>query len=300
VTTPVAVTNGVATFSVPAASAAWIQAAPVATSIGVPYDGLCADGTATPSLQQSTCSSTSQGQDFVFVPTPNGFFNIVAQNSNLCLDWVNTNAAIVQNACSTTSTQQWTIQQNPNSTYEIVSNGGAYCLSAAPGTTLGTSNCNGNPNETFSLSNPPITPLQTATSVIDVPYDTMCVDLNGGEMVAGQYIRQHWCNGTINQSWLFSSTTDGYYTISSSHSQLCIDGATANSPVNQNPCSAGPSQKWKLILNSDGSYSFAGDGSQMCLGIPGTSTVVDTQLTPYTCDGGPDQKFKLPTPPPII
>jgi hypothetical protein len=305
VTSPVAIANGAATFSVPAGSAALITSAPLTTSIGVPYAGLCADGSTIASLQQSTCSSTSQGQAFAFVPTPNGFFNIVPQNSNLCLDWVNTNQPVKQNPCSNTATQKWAVQQNPDSTYTIIGSGGQYCLnvhdsSTADGTTLESWFCDDEPNEHFYLSNPPYAPLQTATSLIDVSYDGQCIDLKWSIMQPGPYIRQHTCNGTNDQTWSLSSTTDGFYTIASAQSLLCIDGAVANAPVNQNPCSGSSSQKWKLLQNSDSTYTFAGDGSQLCLGIPNASTEINTQLTPYACDGGPDQKFKLPTPPPIL
>ena len=305
VTLPVAVANGTATFSVPAGSAALIQAAPLTTSIGVPYDGLCADASTIPSLQQSTCSSAFQGQAFAFVPTPEGFFNIVPQNSNLCLDWVNTDKPVEQNPCSNTATQKWTVQQNRDSTYTVIGSGTQYCLnvhdsSTAQGTTLESWFCDDQPNEHFSLSNPPYAPLQTATSVIDVSYDDQCIDLKWDIMQPGPYIRQHTCNGNSSQTWSLSSTTDGFYTIASGQSLLCIDGAIANAPVSQNPCSGGSSQKWKLLQNSDGTYTFAGDGTQLCLGIPNVSTVIDTQLTPYACNGGPDQKFKLPTPPPIL
>ena len=305
VTSPVAVANGTATFSVPAGSAALIQAAPLTTSIGVPYDGLCADASTTPSLRQSTCSSASEGQAFAFVPTPNGLFNIVPHNSNLCLDWVNTNQPVVQKPCSNTATQQWMIQPNPNSTYTVISSGGQYCLnvhdsSTARETTIGTWTCDDQPNEHFSLSNPPYAPLRTTTSVIDVSYDGQCIDLSWSIMQPGPYIRQHTCNGTSAQTWSFSSTTDGFYTIYSKHSLLCIDGAAADEPVSQDTCSGSSSQKWKLRQNSDGTYTFEGDESRFCLGIPNASTVIYTQLTPSACDNGPDQKFKLPTPPPIL
>jgi hypothetical protein len=318
----VSVSDGVATVTVPPGSAAFVEALPVTTSFAIGYDGLCAESLQATSdgpfllaqgtsdspflLAQEKCNSTSPSQQFAFVPSPDGFYYIVPQNSDLCLSWKGLKADVLQTGCAQSSTQKWKVKLTSSGAHYIESANGAYCLNVKNNlTVLGgpieTYTCDGQANEQFTLNHPPIAPLQTTKTTVEVSYDSLCMDRLNSQQSVGHYIIQHPCSGAATQSWGFSSTVDGYYIIqSNATNELCLDGTTTNAAVIQNTCTGTTGQKWQLVGNSDKTYTLKGDGTQMCLGIANASTAAYSRFTVSPCNGGADQQLKFATPPPLL
>jgi hypothetical protein len=308
-TDPVPVASGAATITVPAGSAAFITASPVTTSLNLQTAGLCAasmqNSTSGPYLlEQEPCNANSPAQQFAFVPAIDGLFYVVPQNSALCLDSKQL-TSVSQTACAQSPTQEWSVTATAGSTYNLATADGLHCLnlqtgSAIPGTQVGLSPCGGQISEQISLPNTPRLALQSTRTPITVSYNNLCMDTAVGGTAPGPYIRQHACNGSKNQTFTFSSTVDGYYTIHSNYSQLCLDGTTQNSNIIQNNCTGVGAQKWQLIGNSDKSYTLANPGSQWCLGIANASNTSNTLFSVLPCSGGPEQKFLLPVAPAVL
>jgi hypothetical protein len=297
------VVNGVATVTVPPGSAAAVHAFGLPSVFTVPYDGQCMTsmGTVTGSyVQQEPCGATSQS--FVFTPTADGNYNLHPANLPLCLDWANQGAAVLETTCSQSPTQEWTLLANANKTYSLSTPDGEYCLNvqnnaAYHGAKFITFTCYLHANEQFAISNIPKPALTSSSSTITVGYDGECMDIIAGTFTVGPKIQQHACTGKLNELFAFSSTPDGYYTISSDQSQLCLDGSEVNADVIQNYCSGASSQKWKITPNGDGTYAIASASPKNCLGIPGGSNASGALFSVSACDGGSDQALSITNPP---
>jgi hypothetical protein len=296
----VSISGGNAVITVAPGSAVFINAAPATTSIGIPQSGLCVastqDSASGPYIQQEQCESGSSSQAFAFVPTIDGHYYIRPQNSNLCLDWQNPNSAVLQTTCSHSNTQEWSLVSSANSTYTLKTGNGEYCMNVrygytSPGTPMNTWRCNN--LELYTLSDPPKRPLTTTSSTITVSNDRYCMDVMGMTFAVGAYIQQHNCTGGSNESFALSSTTDGYYSISSNLNNLCLNAESTNSYIIQQTCNGSSAQKWQLKSNLDGSYSFQEENTRDCLGIANGSTSWGTLFSTLSCDESAGQKLWL-------
>jgi hypothetical protein len=142
-------------------------------------------------------------------------------------------------------------------------------------------------------------PVALATGVSLVK-NGMCMDVAQGSRSVGPYIQQHACNGTPNQSFVFASTTDSYYTIRSENNQLCLQAPPDSSSVIQNNCTAGKAQRWQLKRSSDGTYSLATSDGSGCLGIPNAPTASGSLFAVSPCGTDPGQKLKFTNTPDIL
>ena len=115
------------------------------------------------------------------------------------------------------------------------------------------------------------TQLRASATGVSLAKNGMCMDVAQGSRSVGPYIQQHACNGSPNQSFVFASTTDNYYTIRSENNQLCLQAPPSGGSVIQNKCTAGTAQRWQLKRNSDGTYSLATSDGSGCLGVPNCS-----------------------------
>jgi hypothetical protein len=138
---------------------------------------------------------------------------------------------------------------------------------------------------------------QAASTTLVTGSGGQCVDIVKGSRATGPFIQQHACNGSANQSFGVSPTSDGYVTVYSENNQLCLEAAGGSSPVIQNKCTGSRAQRWQLKKNGDGSYTFATSDSQGCLGTGNGGSSSAPLLMVYGCGSGADQKFKLSTAP---
>jgi hypothetical protein len=299
---PLTVSGGGATITLPPGSAVFIDALPVTTSIGIPYDGLCVGSSEASNagayIKQLTCNPSDPAQAFAFLPTADGKYRMRVQNSNLCLDWQTPPNSVVQTSCSQSSTQKWLLHLNSDKTYLVESGDGQYCLnvlnnSTSPQASMATWACNGNANENFSLSSPPAPALHTSSTTVKLSHNGLCMAIYAGTFKLGPYVVEHSCNKELSQSFAFASTNDGYYTIISNQTQLCVNATAQNSSVTQTTCSGLPSQKWRLKSLGSGAYDLVNYTTNNCLNIPGSSDVDNTSFTTSSCNGGSYQAVKF-------
>ncbi|RSN28327.1 hypothetical protein DL990_26965 [Amycolatopsis sp. WAC 01416] len=82
-------------------------------------------------------------------------------------------------------------------------------------------------------------------------------------------------NQGANQKWLFTRQSDGSYTLTNTHSNLCADveggATTAGARVVQWTCTGGANQRWTAAKQSDGSYKIASVRSGLLLTTASTS-----------------------------
>jgi hypothetical protein len=124
-----------------------------------------------------------------------------------------------------------------------------------------------------------------------------CVDVNGGSSQVGLGIDQWTCAGTSSQSFRFTPTSDGYFTIQPQNDSLCLDAGsgsvTTGIQVLQNNCSGGSSQKWHVVANSDGSYAVSTYSGAGCLDVYAGRTANGTIVTTYACHGSTNESFMM-------
>jgi len=125
-----------------------------------------------------------------------------------------------------------------------------------------------------------------------------CVDARAAATANGTAVQQYTCNGSAAQSWQFTATDSGYYTIgvSSAPNQVwdetgvsAADGALAQLWL----YGGGSNQQWMPVAESSGAYHFVNRSSGKCLDVPGASTADSVQLEQYTCNGTTAQSFTL-------
>lgn len=82
-------------------------------------------------------------------------------------------------------------------------------------------------------------------------------------------------NKGANQKWLFTRQSDGSYTLTNSHSNLCADveggATTAGARVIQWTCTGGPNQRWTATKQPDGAYKLTSVRSGLLLTTESTS-----------------------------
>ena len=148
------------------------------------------------------------------------------------------------------------------------------------------------------------------TSAIEPSFNTAICVANGGSSQGGQVLYTLQCNNGSSQSFVFTPTSDGFYTIgTNNNSSLCVDAGygsvTTGSQVQQISCSAGtPSQKWQVVLNANQFYSILTMNGQGTLTVSGTY-VGAPLITMGLVAGSTSQEFVLPgfgaaPPPPTV
>lgn len=138
----------------------------------------------------------------------------------------------------------------------------------------------------------------SATSTMVIGSSGSCVDISAGSKLAGAGVDEWTCTGASNQSFAFSPTSDGYYTIQPQNDNLCLDAGsgsvTTGIQVVQNACSGGYSQKWRVNQNSNGTYAVSSANALGCLDIYAGRTANGTIATTYACHGSTNESFQMP------
>jgi len=136
------------------------------------------------------------------------FCQISNFGSNLCLQPVNGStargAAIVQQPCNGSAAQQWTKVQVSSNIFHFVNGLSGLCLDARGGaanhTPIQQWTCNKISNENWEPgddSDDTIPPLFSRVSSTR----SYCLDVPGGQHVAGLAMQIYRCNGTLAQIW---------------------------------------------------------------------------------------------------
>ena len=112
---------------------------------------------------------------------------------------------------------------------------------------------------------------------------------------------QQWTcsSGNNNQLWKFTSTTNGYYEVTTYNaSTLGWDvvnvGTTAGTGMQLWTYGGGNNQQFLPVLLSNGDYEFKDRNSGLCLNVPNGTTTNGQQLQINTCSTtSTSEAFKL-------
>ena len=128
-----------------------------------------------------------------------------------------------------------------------------------------------------------------------------CLDLPGGNAIAGQLLQLWDCNGLQNQKWRFDP---GSWQISyAANTGLCVDnlgGGSAGNKLGLWGCSGGSNQKWGYDSNEGTVYlADSVTDASLCMDVPGDSTANGNAIQIWGCNGLPPQQWTVgqPSPP---
>lgn len=207
--------------------------------------GIAANGA---QIQQSYYNGTPN-QIWIVTLNSDGYYVLASSSSGKCLD-----ATVVQQAaCAGTSAQEWTITA-PSANY-ITSRTGK-CLSIGTSSAAtGAGNladqfvCANGTNQQFTLA-----PIKGGYRILS--NSKWSLGVRGGPSVVtnGALIQQGYYNGTPDQIWILTCSSDGYYMLQVANSRKCLevkgssiaDGAL----LQQNTCTGGTNQQWKFVSPS--------------------------------------------------
>jgi glucosylceramidase len=131
----------------------------------------------------------------------------------------------------------------------------------------------------------------------------LCVDATGWGTTNGTTVQQWACgNQQSNQEWQLQPTGSGYNAVANRNAaaqNVVWDatggaGATADGvKIQLWAYSGGTNQQWQQVSLGNGNYEFVARNSGKCLDVPGASTANGVQLQQSTCNGNPQQAFRL-------
>jgi Beta-1,3-glucanase/Ricin-type beta-trefoil lectin domain-like len=223
-----------------------------------------AGATASGDLLQTWAYGGATNELFTADQLSSGYYNFVADNSELCIDTpgasTTSGVQLQQYTCNGTGAQEFSLIATGIDTsawYEVVNENSGLCASAA-----------------------------------------------GGSTANGTAVEQLACTGATSQLWQFVPVATGYYEVLNDNAQAEGEswnitggvGATASGDLLQTWAYGGTGATNGLFAAdelSSGYYNFVADNSGLCIDTPGASTTSGVQLQQYTCNGTGAQEFSL-------
>ena len=233
------------------------------------------------------CTGTPNQQWRLF-PAGDGYFKIQGINSWQCLDvhWFNTDPGmeVVQFNCLDAANQQFELRPQHDG-FALVARHSGLCLQMegwpwATGNKVVQQPCNGEPYQTWQV--PLSTVLQSANS-------GLCMDVDGFSKSWWGPVNQWGCHGDVNQQWDMTPEADGWYSIKSVNSGLCLEvpGAlwfNSGAGLHQWGCFPGAwNQQFKIRAQGGGFYLVMRH-SNKCVAVGGGSKDQRARLTQEGCD----------------
>lgn len=127
----------------------------------------------------------------------------------------------------------------------------------------------------------------------------MCIDDTGGSTSNGTQLQQYTCySGNLNQEWLFTATSGGYYEVTTYNSSteawnVVNNGTSPGTPMQLWTYGGGLNEQFEPVKLSSGYYEFIDHNSGLCLNVPGGAATNSLQLQINTCNGSTSESFTL-------
>ncbi len=265
--------------------------------------------------QQYACAGNAN-QQFTLTPVsgattptptppaaPTGLTGTATSSSQINLTWTESttsgvtfsvlrNGTTVASGLTTTSYSDTGLTASTTYSYVVdaVSSAGTTASSSVSATTQAAASGGGGGTGTIS---------STAYYTIVNQASGDCIDETGGSSANGTKLQQWACSsGNLNQEWLFTPTSNGYYEItphnSSSAAWNVVDvGTTPGTGMQLWAYGGGANEQFKAVLQSNGDYEFVDLNSGLCLNVPNGTNTNGQQLQINTCNGATSENFQL-------
>ena len=134
------------------------------------------------------------------------------------------------------------------------------------------------------------------SSTFTIPYDGQCVTSMAS--TSGSYVQQEPC-GSTGQSFVFTPTADGFFTLHPANLPLCLDWQNLGSNVLANTCSQSLTQEWQLIPTANNTYAVATPDGQSCMNIRNNSIYHGAKIITFSCylQNHLNEQFAITNPP---
>lgn len=216
-----------------------------------------------------------------------GTLVVFPDNNGKCLDIVgggtaNQTPVQIYSCNSSAPNQQWVLRADGS----VFNPASGRCLDAPSGATgvqLQIYDCNGGPNQKFSIPGNPIVSAVNGNKCLDVP---------NADPTNGNKVQLYDCNRGVSQNFIqgFNGVAlDGTLRVVGKCLDVVGNGTANGTKVQIFDCNGGGNQQW--ALRPDG--SILNPQSGRCLDDPSSDTTNGTQLQIYDCGTGNNQKWSL-------
>ena len=322
---------------------------------GMSLDNDCDGCSGSPTTGQEVIQYTTNGvaaQQWTIHSQGNGYFIMVNVQSGLCLDDPYGNGTpsrslpqqngsstmLWQVGCNGNPAQNWKFLPQGNSSFVIenqaatVNNGGTPLVidvqngQASAGLQMWLYYANGQAPQNWFAALAPNSSSAPSGSITDGGTYTMTNQASGMSLdndcdgcssspTTGQEVIQYNVNGVSAQQWTLHSQGNGYFTMVSAQSGLCLDDPYGNgTPSRSLPqqagsstmlwqvgCNGNPAQNWKFNLQSNGNYVIQNqaattnnsNGSAMVIDVYNSQVTAGLQMWLYTANGNPAQNWRF-------
>jgi glucosylceramidase len=126
---------------------------------------------------------------------------------------------------------------------------------------------------------------------------TACLDDTSGSISNGTVLQQYTCYANnLNQEWLFTATTGGYYKVTTYNSpavgwDVVSSGKSPGTGVQLYTYGGGLNEQFQPALLSTGYYELIDRNSGLCLNLPNNNNNQQVQIN--TCNGSTSESFTL-------
>jgi lysophospholipase L1-like esterase len=124
-----------------------------------------------------------------------------------------------------------------------------------------------------------------------------CIDDTNGSTANGTVLQQYTCyDNNLNQEWLFTATSGGYYEVTSYNSSTAAwnvvnNGTAPGTGMQLWAYGGGNNEQFEPVELSSGNYEFIDLDSGLCLYVPNSNN--NQQLELNTCNGSASESFTL-------
>ena len=148
----------------------------------------------------------------------------------------------------------------------------------------------------FQITEPTVKDYSGTYYIAAASNTNLVIDIYGGSKDSGANVQLYNANKSGAQKFIFSKTSDGYYTILNAQSGKSLDiyGGSASSGTNvwQYNANGSDAQKWQIIENADGSVTIKSKLGTV-LDIYNGSIKSGTNIWAYQSNGSAAQRWKL-------
>ncbi len=146
-----------------------------------------------------------------------------------------------------------------------------------------------------SGSNPPIS--DGMYKVVSMVNNSYVWDINGGSTANGANLQLYKDNGSNAQKFIFTRSSDGYYTITNVNSNKVIDcdnaGKANGTNIKQYESNNSDAQKWQIKSVGNGYYTLICKCNGKAADVYDGKAANGTNIHMYQTNGTAAQKFKL-------
>ncbi|MEV4752506.1 fibronectin type III domain-containing protein [Streptosporangium sp. NPDC049248] len=126
----------------------------------------------------------------------------------------------------------------------------------------------------------------------------LCLDVPAASQADGIKLQQWGCTGATAQSWTFTATPGGFYTLRNVNSGKCLDVPYASpdpgTQLQQVVCNGSDAQNWQTVESATG-FQVKNKANGLCMAVKDAALTNTAQIVQIACAGQPAQIWTIST-----